>query len=148
MKNSKERALYLQNLYINAGRIIMDKIFSRYKNYINFDCIDYYFSCPDSLCSIYDPAFAFCDTLCKKYIRNINKENSPTIYIIMSPYHRNDVICGIFVNSNVQFNLNLYKASQCEATSLYTNVFSATEIKYLQLAEDLFDISNKIQQKL
>lgn len=139
------RLLYLQQIYINAGKIIMDKLFEKYKNYIDYTALNH---CTESAdyCCIYDNIGSFMDALCRKIINKNNKHHN-IIYIIMSPYHKSDVICGLLVTTNnYDFKLINYPHN-CKANKLYIKEMTAKDHKYLNFSDELFVLSNKIQQE-
>ncbi len=140
MKITNEQSLYIQKIYCNAGKTIMDKIFEKYSNLINTSAFDKLLKCYAS-CNMNDFAYAFIDALCNYIIsKKINCE-CPCVYIIFSPYHNKKVIYGIVTNQYTVMNIE-NKSDMCFKKNLYTCRISKTDAEYISAAKDLFRIGN------
>ena len=148
MKNNVDRKLYIKILQENIGKIIMDKLYDKYNEYINYKILNSFrYENTDKTIYIYDPVYAFFDTLSNKIIDENITYNKTVIYQIISPYHKKDVIYGLLViNNNIVITslINLYG---CKDKSLYTIAYSEHDIKYLSFSDNIFKNSNKIQQE-
>ena len=67
MKNNVDRKLYIKILQENIGKIIMDKLYDKYNEYINYKILNSFrYENTDKTIYIYDPVYAFFDTLSNK----------------------------------------------------------------------------------
>ena len=148
MKNDIERNLYIKKLYENIGKIIMDKLFDKYCGYINYNILNTFrYKNTDKPIYIYDPVYAFFDTLSRKITKENITDNKTVIYQIISPYHKKDVICGLLVINNNVVVINLLNLYTCKCADLYSAAFSEHDIKYLSFADNIFRNTNKKQQE-
>jgi len=123
----------------------MDKLFEKYKNYINYPVLNRYVNSTGFWC-VYDNIGAFIDTLCRQLIKKMNIHYD-VVYIIMSPYHKSDVIYGILAITNGQHYKIINFSHHCKVYNLYTKEMSEKDCKYLDFCRDLFDFNYKKQQK-
>ena len=140
MTKKQNRLLYLQNIYTEAGKTIMQKLFDEYLKYINFAHMAKFSVSDNSCVFICDPVSAFFDTLCQQLEKD--KFCNETIYYIMSPFHKKDVVCGMLVATKNIFIKNSQNFSLCKAVNLYSIAFDQKTIKYLQISSNLFKKSN------
>ena len=77
MKNNVDRKLYIKKLYENIGKIIMDKLFDKYNEYINYKILNgFRYENTDKPIYICDPVYSFFDALSDKIIdENTWKDN-------------------------------------------------------------------------
>ena len=102
---------------------------------------DYY-----SLNYINDTYFVFFDRLCQKIYSDIS-QTADLIYIILSPYHKNNVISGILATTNNNTSVNLINSAHCKVPKLYTLGNFEKYDKILDNTTKLIIKSNKIQQE-
>ena len=99
MKASKY-SLYIKNLYLNAGKSIMDRIFTVFTPYINHNCLESIvdktnLSPAEISFSVNDIHHAFFHRLCQILYEKIYY--SDTVYCIISPYHHGEVILQMII---------------------------------------------------
>ena len=79
MKNNVDRKLYIKILQENMGKIIMDKLFDKYSEYISYKTLNsFMYENADKTIYIYDPVYSFFDALSDKIINEI----LPTIKLL------------------------------------------------------------------
>ena len=148
MKNNVDRKLYIKILQENIGKIIMDKLYDKYNEYINYKILNSFrYENTDKTIYIYDPVYAFFDTLSNKIIDENITYNKTVIYQIISPYNKKDVIYGLLVINNNTVITSLINLYGCKDKNLYTTAYSEHDIKYLSFSDNIFKNSNKIQQE-
>ena len=148
MKNNVDRKLYIKILQENIGKIIMDKLYDKYNEYINYKILNSFrYENTDKTIYIYDPVYAFFDTLSNKIIDENITYNKTVIYQIISPYNKKDVIYGLLVINNNTVITSLINLYGCKDKNLYTIAYSEHDIKYLSFSDNIFKNSNKIQQE-
>ncbi|MBR2027766.1 MAG: hypothetical protein IKA10_02095 [Oscillospiraceae bacterium] len=147
MKNRYDRFLYIKTLQENTGRIIMDKLFDKFCSYINYRKLYATLQKCSKTIIINDPINAFFDTLCRTVIEKYICDGNCTIYLIMSPYHKKEVIYSLLVVNNKSLALKVSNLPLCKVFQPYTIDFSADDIKYLNHSYKIFRNSNKIQQE-
>lgn len=148
MKNNVDRKLYIKILQENICKIIMDKLYDKYNEYINYKILNSFrYENTDKTIYIYDPVYAFFDTLSNKIIDENITYNKTVIYQIISPYNKKDVIYGLLVINNNTVITSLINLYGCKDKSLYTIAYSEHDIKYLSFSDNIFKNSNKIQQE-
>ncbi len=142
--------IYIKTLYINAGKSVMDRLFSVFTPYIRYDNLYYIYNktliTPQDNNYIFNDSYgAFFHKLCCKLSNDIYKAD--LIYYILSPYHNEDVIFQMLIpEKNSDFTNNLFH-NQCKDNKLYTNKKSDKFSEYLDFANDFFKKSEKIQQE-
>ena len=140
---------YIKTLYLNAGKSIMDRIFSIFAPYVNCrrtDCIVKHtaLSPTDTDFSVNDIYFAFFHKLCLLLTKIIYPKD--TVYLIMSPYHHTDVICQMIIPGKNSVFTNSAHKNKCKDLHLYTIDGDEKYDDYLIFANNLFKKSEKIQQ--
>ena len=148
MKASKY-SLYIKNLYLNAGKSIMDRIFTVFTPYINHNCLESIvdktnLSPAEISFSVNDIHHAFFHRLCQILYEKIYY--SDTVYCIISPYHHGEVILQMIIPQKHSVFTNSVHPHICKANCLYTSNNLPKYTNYLLLANDLFEKSEKIQQ--
>ena len=109
----------------------MQKLFDEYTKYINFAYLNKICTADNSCVYINDPVGAFFDALFRKLEKEKFKDE--TIYCIMSPFHKNDVVYGMLVSTNNIFLKNSFNSARCKANKLYSIDFDIKTVKYLQI---------------
>ena len=142
-------SFYIKTLYLNAGKSIMDRIFSIFAPYVNCrrtDCIVKHtaLSPTDTDFSVNDIYFAFFHKLCLLLAGTIYPKD--TVYLIMSPYHHTDVIYQMIIPGKNSVFTNSAHKNKCKDLCLYTVDGDEKYDDYLIFANNLFKKSEKIQQ--
>ena len=148
MKASKY-SLYIKNLYLNAGKSIMDRIFTVFTPYINYGCLESIFdktslSPAEINFSVNDIHYAFFHRLCQILYEKIYY--SDTVYYIISPCHHGEVILQMIIPQKKAVFINYAHIYTCKVNHLYISNNLPKYTNYLLLANDLFEKSEKIQQ--
>ena len=144
------KALYIKNMYISAGKTIMDKLFKTNMQFINYRELNRYYEsfylCDRDLrINIQDNYFAFFHTLCIMLCDHIYCEDE--VYFILSPFHITDVIYQMIVPIKNVVITNTTTPSSRKANNLYTTISHHKNTEYLSYAMDYFKKSEKIQQE-
>ena len=148
MKASKY-SLYIKNLYLSAGKSIMDRIFTVFTPYINHSSLESIVDKTDLSpaeinFSVNDIHYAFFHRLCQILYEKIYY--SDTVYYIISPCHHGEVILQMIIPQKHSVFTNSVNPYICKANKLYTLNNCDKYSNYLLLANDLFEKSEKIQQ--
>lgn len=148
MKASKY-SLYIKNLYLSAGKSIMDRIFTVFTPYINHSSLESIVDKTDLSpaeinFSVNDIHYAFFHRLCQILAEKIYYTD--TVYYIISPYHHNNVILQMIIPQKKAVFINYAHIRTSKANHLYTLSNLPKYTNYLLLANDLFEKSEKIQQ--
>ena len=141
---------YMSNLYMNAGKTIMDTLFRKKCRCIDFASVSRYYSLIINASSgfrlaVEDSCFAFYDILCRKISEQLfcNEE----VYLILSPYHDTEVIYHIIVHSKNIIIYNTFPFNICENSKLYNTLQNQTDTERLTYAIDFFNKSIIKQQE-
>ena len=148
--NSNRYSLYIKNLYVNAGRTVMDRIFSVLSPTVNYDILDAVykalnFNAADIKYCVCDCYGVFFHKLCCALSQNVYSEC--TVYYILSPYHHTDIVCQMLIPEKNAFFSNDYLQDDCKVNNLYRVKYIDKYHTYLHFAEELFEKSEKIQQE-
>ena len=139
MTNEQKELLYLQNLYLDAGRNIKDKLYYTYSRYIDFGLIDNITAniIDTTDLVICDYIGAFFNELCLMIIEPL--PYAKTIYITISPYYNFDVIWSVTIPEHSINIINIYSSENNYENIGYTISLSKKTIKQLSISQKMID---------
>ena len=149
MTNSTNDAYTRKKLYINAYKTVMEKLFLhniKYISYLSADNTIKHVKGSKTGLKVYinDDIGAFFDYLCRRLCDEIYKNDF--IVTILSPYHRNEVIWGIYIPFFDSCFMNTAAKCICKDIQLYTFQDDFLVKSCLKSASDFIILSEKIQQ--
>ena len=150
MKLTAKNNLYLQRLYLNAGKTVMDNLFSLCRPHINYTSIQQIANAVSAAKSsdtltVNDRYYVFFHNLCCK-LSNELYAGEP-VYYIFSPVHNRDVICQMIVPCQNIIFINCDGAPPCKADNLYTSSIPENYTGFLETARYYFEKHIKKQQE-
>ena len=146
MKDSFNRDRFLNQLYFNAGKSIMDSCYYYAKKHIDYKSlsriydkiVSSHFSQNLYLNDIYG---AYFDVLCKRIISEYFE--NPTAVTVLDPHFSTDVICSLYIPET---GLSLHKTGHntiCKVTNLYTLNIVQNSTQDILIAQEFFKKSYK-----
>ena len=150
MKLTAKNNLYLQRLYLNAGKTVMDSLFSLCRPHINYTAIQQIANAVSAAKSaqtfvLNDRYYVFFHNMCCKLSCELYAGES--VYYILSPVHNRDVICQMIVPCPDIIYINCAEETSCKAYSLYTSSIPANCDDFLETARYYFEKHIKKQQE-
>ncbi len=149
MTNIDDKTYRTKKIYLDACHSIMEQIYLQSQRYISHSFAD---SIIDRIKNnknghkmhIDDANGAFFDLLCRRLCSEIYK--SEVVILIISPYYKSDLICGMIVPFCNSAFLNISPFNICKDNSLYTLVCDTYFKSYHEIASEFIYLSEKIQR--